>query len=138
MNVIIVGGGMAGATLALALSALNKGNISISLIEAREPDHGHPGFDARAIALAHGTAKRLSQIGLWSILKPFVTPINHVHVSDRGHSGFVNIYAQDYDISALGYVIELHDAGRQLFAKLKNNLISRFIAPLKLNTFNVI
>lgn len=118
MNVIIVGGGMAGATLALALSALNKGNISISLIEAREPDNGHPGFDARAIALAHGTAKRLAQIGLWSVLKPFVTPINHVHVSDRGHCGFVNINAQDYDIDALGYVIELHDAGRQLFARL--------------------
>lgn len=119
MNVIIVGGGMAGATLALALSTLNKGKISISLIEAREPEKGHPGFDARAIALAQGTAKRLEQIGLWSILKPFVTPINHVHVSDKGHCGFVNIQAEDYDISALGYVIELYDAGRQLFAQLQ-------------------
>ncbi len=38
-----------GATLAPALSALNKGNISISLIEAREPDNGRiPDSDARA------------------------------------------------------------------------------------------
>ncbi|MDY3696539.1 MULTISPECIES: 2-octaprenyl-6-methoxyphenyl hydroxylase [Proteus] len=131
MNVIIVGGGMAGATLALALSTLNKGKISISLIEAREPDNGHPGFDARAIALAHGTAKRLEQIGLWSTLKPFVTPINHVHVSDRGHCGFVNIHAQDYDISALGYVVELHDAGRQLFAKLKKQSNITLYCPAK-------
>lgn len=121
MNVIIVGGGMTGATLALALSTLNKGKISISLIEAREPDKDHPGFDARAIALAQGTAKRLEQIGLWSILKPFVTPINHVHVSDKGHCGFVNLHAEDYDISALGYVIELYDAGRQLFSQLQKH-----------------
>ncbi|MEQ4923334.1 2-octaprenyl-6-methoxyphenyl hydroxylase [Proteus hauseri] len=131
MNVIIVGGGMAGATLALALSALNKGKISISLIETSEPDKGHPGFDARAIALAHGTAKRLEQIGIWSTLKPFVTPINHVHVSDRGHCGFVNISAQDYAISALGYVIELHDAGRQLFAQLKKQSNIQLYCPAK-------
>lgn len=131
MNVIIVGGGMAGATLALALSALNKGKISISLIETSEPDKGHPGFDARAIALAHGTAKRLEQIGIWSTLKPFVTPINHVHVSDKGHCGFVNISAQDYAISALGYVIELHDAGRQLFAQLKKQSNIQLYCPAK-------
>lgn len=129
MNVIIVGGGMAGATLALALSALNKGKISISLIEAVEPNKGHPGFDARAIALANGTAKRLDQIGLWSTLKPFVTPINHVHVSDKGHCGFVNIRAKDYGISALGYVIELYDAGRQLFAQLKKQTNIHLYCP---------
>ncbi|OAT45605.1 2-octaprenyl-6-methoxyphenol hydroxylase [Proteus hauseri ATCC 700826] len=131
MNVIIVGGGMAGATLALALSALNKDKISISLIETSEPDKGHPGFDARAIALAHGTAKRLDQIGIWSTLKSFVTPINHVHVSDKGHCGFVNISAQDYAISALGYVIELHDAGRQLFAQLKKQPNIQLYCPAK-------
>lgn len=131
MNVIIVGGGMAGATLALALSALNKDKISISLIEAKEPNNGHPGFDARAIALAHGTAKRLEQVGIWSALKSFVTPINHVHVSDRGHCGFVNIDAQHYDISALGYVIELHDAGHQLFSMLQKKSNIKLYCPTK-------
>ncbi|NHX33077.1 2-octaprenyl-6-methoxyphenyl hydroxylase, partial [Escherichia coli] len=50
MNVIIVGGGMAGATLALAISSLSQGTLSVSLIEAALPDGKHPGFDARAIA----------------------------------------------------------------------------------------
>ncbi|MDE9448305.1 tryptophan 7-halogenase, partial [Xenorhabdus bovienii] len=55
MNVIIVGGGMTGATLALAISSLSRGQLQVSLIETAEPAQEHPGFDARAIALAYGT-----------------------------------------------------------------------------------
>ncbi|MFD0707357.1 2-octaprenyl-6-methoxyphenyl hydroxylase [Photorhabdus akhurstii] len=120
MNVIIVGGGMTGATLALAISSLSKGQIHVSLIEAAEPEQKHPGFDARAIALAYGTCQRLQQIGVWSALEEYVIPITHVHVSDRGHAGFVNLYAKEYNIPALGNVIELYDAGKCLFGLLKN------------------
>ncbi|WP_036771054.1 2-octaprenyl-6-methoxyphenyl hydroxylase [Photorhabdus australis] len=120
MNVIIVGGGMTGAMLALAISSLSKGQIHVSLIEAAEPEQKHPGFDARAIALAYGTCQRLQQIGVWSALEDYVIPITHVHVSDRGHAGFVNLCAKDYNIPALGNVIELYHAGQSLFSLLKN------------------
>ncbi|CAQ83249.1 MULTISPECIES: 2-octaprenyl-6-methoxyphenyl hydroxylase [Photorhabdus] len=120
MNVIIVGGGMTGVTLALAISSLSKGQIHVSLIEAAEPEQKHPGFDARAIALAYGTCQRLQQIGVWSALEDYVIPITHVHVSDRGHAGFVNLRAKDYNIPALGNVIELYHAGQSLFGLLKN------------------
>lgn len=119
MNVIIVGGGMAGATLALAISSLSQGKVSVSLIEASLPEGMHPGFDARAIALAHGTCQYLSSIGIWPAFADCVTPINHVHVSDRGHAGFVNIQAKDYHIAELGNVIELHEAGTRLFSLLR-------------------
>ncbi|MBD2793742.1 2-octaprenyl-6-methoxyphenyl hydroxylase [Xenorhabdus szentirmaii] len=134
MNVIIVGGGMAGATLALAISSLSRGQLQVSLIEAAEPTQAHPGFDARAIALAYGTCQRLNQIGVWSALKNCVTPINHVHVSDRGHSGFVNIHANDYGIPALGNVIELHDAGVHLFDLLKRAPNIKFYCPAKVDS----
>ncbi|MDX7992297.1 2-octaprenyl-6-methoxyphenyl hydroxylase [Xenorhabdus littoralis] len=134
MNVIIVGGGMAGATLALAISSLSRGQLQVSLIEAAESTKEHPGFDARAIALAYGTCQRLNQIGVWSVLKHCVTPITHVHVSDRGHSGFVNIRADDYDIPALGYVIELHDAGIHLFDLLKQTPNIKLYCPATVNS----
>lgn len=110
---------MAGATLALAISTLSQGKLSVSLIEASLPEGKHPGFDARAIALAHGTCQYLAKIGVWSAFADCVTPINHVHVSDRGHAGFVNINAKDYHIGALGNVIELHEAGARLFSLLR-------------------
>lgn len=121
MSVIIVGGGMAGATLALAISSLTHGKMPVALVEAQRPDsRQHPGFDARAIALAHGTCQQLDSIGLWSALADCATAIEHVHVSDSGHSGFVNLRAQDYRVPALGQVIELFDAGKRLFALLQN------------------
>ncbi|AOM41049.1 2-octaprenyl-6-methoxyphenyl hydroxylase [Xenorhabdus hominickii] len=134
MNVIIVGGGMTGATLALAISSLSRGQVQVSLIEAAMPMLEHPGFDARAIALAYGTCQRLNQIGVWPALKHCVTPITHVHVSDRGQSGFVNIRADDYDIPALGNVIELHDAGIHLFDLLKQTSNVKLYCPAKVDS----
>ncbi len=110
---------MAGATLALAVSSLTQGRLPVHLIEASSPeDFTHPGFDARAIALAQGTCQQLSAIGIWSALANCATPITDIHVSDRGHAGSVNLNAHHYGVEALGQVIELHDAGQRLFALL--------------------
>lgn len=120
MSVIIVGGGMAGATLALAISTLTRGKLPVSLIEAVAPDStAHPGFDARAIALAKGTCQQLDRIGIWPAIADCATAIKTVHVSDRGHAGFVTLEAEDYQIDALGHVVELHDIGLRLFDLLR-------------------
>lgn len=120
MSVIIVGGGMAGATLALAISTLTRGRLPVSLIEAVAPDStAHPGFDARAIALAKGTCQQLDRIGIWPAIAGCATAIKTVHVSDRGHAGFVTLEAEDFQIDALGHVVELHDIGLRLFDLLR-------------------
>lgn len=120
MSVLIVGGGMTGATLALAISRLTGGALPVHLIEAQDPHSSrHPGFDDRAIALAAGTRQQLARIGIWQRLAERATPIQRVHVSDRGHAGFVNLAAADYGLSALGQVVELHDVGQRLFGLLR-------------------
>lgn len=120
MSVIIVGGGMTGATLALAISSLSSGRTPVHLIEAADPaSQQHPGFDARAIALAAGTCQQLARVGVWQALRDCATPIRTVHVSDRGHAGFVTLEAGDYGLPALGQVVELHDVGQRLFALLR-------------------
>ncbi|WP_312628630.1 2-octaprenyl-6-methoxyphenyl hydroxylase [Scandinavium sp.] len=120
MSVIIVGGGMTGATLALAISHLSAGKVPVHLIEAVAPDsQQHPGFDARAIALAAGTCQQLARVGIWQAIRDCATPIRTVHVSDRGHAGFVTLDAEDYHLPALGQVVELHDVGQRLFSLLR-------------------
>ncbi|MCU5774590.1 2-octaprenyl-6-methoxyphenyl hydroxylase [Erwiniaceae bacterium BAC15a-03b] len=120
MSIIIAGGGMTGATLALAISQLSQGRLPVTLIEATAPgDRDHPGYDGRAIALAEGTCQQLAAINIWPLLQQCATPITHVHVSDRGHLGFVSLEAQDYAVSALGQVVELHDVGQRLFSMLQ-------------------
>ncbi|WP_058911970.1 2-octaprenyl-6-methoxyphenyl hydroxylase [Entomohabitans teleogrylli] len=120
MSVIIVGGGMTGATLALAISRLTGGRLPVHLVEATAPEsEAHPGFDARAIALAQGTCRHLVRLGIWPSVADCATAIASVHVSDRGHAGFVTLEAADYQIDALGQVVELHEVGQRLFALLR-------------------
>ena len=120
MSVLIVGGGMTGATLALAISRLTGGKLPVHLIEATAPESArHPGFDARAIALAAGTCQQLARVDIWQEIADRATAIQRVHVSDRGHAGFVTLEAKDYGLAALGQVVELHDVGQRLFAQLR-------------------
>lgn len=131
-SVIIVGGGMAGATLALALSKLSGGTVNIDLIEAISSESSqHPGFDARAIALAQGTCQQLDRIGIWPALADCATAINTVLVSERGHTGMVTLKASDYQLPALGQVVELHHAGSRLFSLLKQAANVRVHCPAK-------
>ncbi|MCG8709862.1 2-octaprenyl-6-methoxyphenyl hydroxylase [Brenneria sp. 4F2] len=132
MTVMIVGGGMAGATLALAIAQLSQGKVPVELVEARSPhDRRHPGFDARAIALSQGTCQQLNNIGIWQTLADCATPITRIHVSDRGHAGFVNLKASDYRVPALGHVVELHEAGQRLFSLLQKAPGVRLHCPAK-------
>ncbi len=121
MSIIIVGGGMTGATLALAISHLTQGQLPVTLIENSAPDSRvHPGYDSRAIALAAGTRQQLIDINLWRSIEKCATPITDIHVSDRGHAGFVTLNAESWQIPALGYVVELFEVGQRLFERLQN------------------
>ncbi|MDR2265752.1 MAG: 2-octaprenyl-6-methoxyphenyl hydroxylase [Enterobacter asburiae] len=137
MSVIIVGGGMTGATLALAISHLTQGKLPVHLIEAVAPQTTeHPGFDARAIALAQGTCQQLARIGIWQAIADCATAIETVHVSDRGHAGFVTLDAQDYRIDALGQVVELHDVGLRLFRLLQDAPGVTLHCPARVESFS--
>lgn len=136
MSVIIVGGGMTGATLALAISHLSAGKVPVHLIEAVAPDsQQHPGFDARAIALAAGTSQQLARVGIWQAIRDCATPIRTVHVSDRGHAGFVTLDAEDYHLPALGQVVELHDVGQRLFGLLRKAPGVTLHCPARVSSF---
>ncbi|WP_104401385.1 2-octaprenyl-6-methoxyphenyl hydroxylase [Vibrio penaeicida] len=112
-DVVIAGGAMAGATLALALNRLSNGALSIAVVEPFQVEHSlHPGFDSRSIALSHGTSLILEEVGLWEQIQPFTTPIEHINVSDKGHAGLTDITKHALNLDALGYVVELADVGR--------------------------
>ncbi|MEJ2764033.1 2-octaprenyl-6-methoxyphenyl hydroxylase [Photobacterium sp. MCCC 1A19761] len=118
-DVIIAGGAMAGATLAMALDKLGHGQLRIAVVEAVAPRlDQHPGYDARSIALSLGSAEILAQIGVWEPLAELATPISEIHVSDQGHAGMVHIDADEQAVDALGYVIELADAGALFHQRL--------------------
>ena len=121
-DVVIVGGAMAGATLALALEKMNQETLSIAVIEALEPSlDQHPGYDSRSIALSNGTAQLLQDIELWSDIESFSTAIHHIHVSDQHHMGLTDLTSQELNVDGLGYVVELADVGRFYHQKLASS-----------------
>ncbi|TON23975.1 2-octaprenyl-6-methoxyphenyl hydroxylase [Vibrio parahaemolyticus] len=112
-DVVIAGGAMAGATLALAIEHLSRGALRVAVVEPFKAQSAqHPGFDSRSIALSYGTVNLLRHLELWSAIEPFSTPIEHIHVSDRSHAGMTDITKHDVGVEALGYVVELADVGR--------------------------
>ncbi|MFO1417680.1 MAG: FAD-dependent monooxygenase [Methylotetracoccus sp.] len=84
-DIVIVGGGLAGGSLALAL---RQTPLRIAVIEASgdEERRASPAGQ-RALALARGSAQILQQLGVWPQIEDRTTPIRHIHVSDRGHFG---------------------------------------------------
>ena len=106
-DVLIVGGGLAGNCLALALK---DSGLNIGIIEAqpREQLYNSPAGD-RALALASGTVTLLEALGIWQGIKHAATAIKNIHVSDRGHFGKTRLSARKEQVAALGYVITARD-----------------------------
>ena len=102
-DVLIVGGGLAGNCLALAL---NESGLKIALIEAhtRQQLHDSPAGD-RALALSAGTVTLLKALDAWNGVEKLATAIKDIHISDRGHFGKARLSAKKYRVDALGYVI---------------------------------
>jgi 2-octaprenyl-6-methoxyphenol hydroxylase len=123
VDIAIVGGAMAGSTLALGLSQLRRPDgqpLKIAVIEAHAPSQDHPGFDARSIAIAHGSVFELTKLNLWQHLAHLGTAIKHIHVSDRGHFGMTELNAQQFSLTAMGQVVELAKVGQVLFQQLQS------------------
>ena len=103
-DVLIVGGGLVGSTLAHALA---QASISTVLLEERGPGGlAQPSFDDRVTALANGSQRILQGLGIWPEVSAFAEPIESIHISERGHFGMTRILAEEEGVPALGYTIQ--------------------------------
>src|SRR5579872_5837370 len=118
-DVMIVGGGMVGASLALALAPLRR---KVALIEAFAPDSlSQPSFDERTTALSNGSRRILESLAVWEPLSSAATPIAKIHVSDQGRFGFARIDAARQGLAALGYVVPNRLLGQLLWRRLEGS-----------------
>ncbi len=129
-DVVIVGGAVVGATLALALNQRSSKPLSIAIVEATSFNPAtQGGFDARSIALSLGTTDILDRFGLWTDIKPLSTPITKIQVSDQGHAGMTDIDAGSLYVPALGYVVELSEIGQLYQNKLNEYHNIEYLCP---------
>lgn len=116
VDVAIVGGGLVGASLALALAPTG---LKTALIEGVAPDaNTQPSFDDRTTALGNGTRRSFEALGIWSQVAPQAAPIRRIHVSDAGRFGFARLEASEHGIDAFGYVVTNRVLGAALRAAI--------------------
>ena len=129
MDIVIAGGGMVGASLAVALSGLQ---LKVALIEASPVQlTQQPGYDDRAIALSYGSSQILKGMGVWKDVAEAANPIDSIHVSDRGHFGATRLNAKQQKVPGLGYLIQAQAYGQVVNKFLEGSSV-RILQPAKI------
>lgn len=125
VQLAIIGGGLVGASLALALQeGARQRGWRIVLIEPFAPGNSYqPSYDARSSALSYGTRQIYERLGLWPALSARAEPIRQIHVSDRGRFGATRLSAESEGVPALGYVVENAWLGQCLWQALDAEVV---------------
>jgi len=123
-DIAIVGGGLVGAPLALALARAGFSVVLLDQSMTSAPQQDDP-LEQRCTALSAGSVAWFEQQALWSAIADDACPIRSVHVSCRGRFGATRLRADEQGVAALGYVIDNRVALRQLDALLDASPVKR-------------
>ncbi|MDM1269335.1 2-octaprenyl-6-methoxyphenyl hydroxylase [Acinetobacter indicus] len=140
-EVIIVGGGMVGLSLALMLA---KSNIAVKLLEAIQyPNYDdanlapyHSSFDARNSALSRRSVQIYQELGLWDALQEHAVPILEVHITEQGSFGKARLQAEQEKVESFGQVIENAWLGRVLLTQVRAEPLIELIDGVKVTSLN--
>ncbi len=115
-DVLIVGGGLVGASLAIAL---DRSGLTVALAESAAPRvDAQPSYDERNLALARASVNALTALGVWKFLTTTATPIRKIHISRQGEFGAVRLDAKKHGMDAFGAVIPARELGNALLRRL--------------------
>lgn len=120
-DVLIVGGGMVGATLACALG---EKNFQVVMLDNQQPamDWPEEGYDLRVSAITRATQRILETLNVWpGIVAERISPYRDMHVWDAGGEGVIHFDSAELGEASLGHIVEnrvtlkaLHQRIRQL------------------------
>ncbi len=114
-DIIIIGNGVTGGTLACALA--EKG-LEVVVVDHQDP-HAPRATDGRSFALSQSSHTLFSALGIWQTLDE-ITPITRIHTSDGVLPQWIEYNADDVGGDPLGYVVDS--------ALLKAKILERVLA----------
>ena len=127
-DIVIVGGGAVGITLALELDRLD---YNVAVIERFEPAFSSSNPE-RVIALNYGSRCHLERLGIWpGVAAQGTGDIRHIVVSEPGNRGRVDLDAADGlgfapEMQELGYVVEMGKLLEPMYALLETSSVQLF------------
>jgi 2-octaprenyl-6-methoxyphenol hydroxylase len=133
-DVLIIGGGMVGASLAAALAGSNLDVVVAEAFPLRAS--GQPSYDDRSTAIAWGTSRVFERLGLWQAMSKEATAIHRIHVSEQGRFGVTRIDRRQQRVPALGFVVPNRAMGAAFASLFEHQVQSasgpELIAPARL------
>ena len=134
-DVIVIGGGLVGASLACALAPLN---LKIALVEAVAfRTASQPSYDDRTLALSASSCRILESIGVWPALQDNATPIREIHVRELNRPGHVIMNPADLGLDRFGHVVEARAFGAAMAAALPELANLDLICPAAVQALHI-
>lgn len=128
-DVVIVGGGMVGLTLACALG---EQRLQIAVIEAHPPKkfHHDDEVDLRVSAISRASQQIFKNLNVWSGIQSCrSSAFENMHVWDGTGDGEINFNAAELGVDALGHIIENRIIQNALIEQLKQQSNIDFLCP---------
>ncbi|MBK2258648.1 UbiH/UbiF/VisC/COQ6 family ubiquinone biosynthesis hydroxylase [Francisella philomiragia] len=120
-DVVIVGGGMVGLSLALSL---HQNGLQVAVIEAREMNYKHLNSDrveTRVSAINHTSKRLLQDLGVWNAIKSNrISPYYQMCVWDDVPSESITISAEEISEHSLGNIVENDVITQALITEISN------------------
>lgn len=135
-DIIIVGGGMVGASLACGL-AEEAEQLKIAVIDASEPnlDWEKDSYDMRVSAITRASQNIFKNIGVWEkIVEQRVSPYHDMFVWDAGSKGELHFDSADMGETDLGHIIENRIIVKALHQRIQEIPQISLYCPAKLES----
>lgn len=132
-DIIIVGGGMVGLTLACALGG---SDLSVAVIEAQPPQDvsAQDEYDLRVSAISRASQKVFENLGAWPHMQARrISPYEHMHVWDAAGDGQIHFSAADLGVDVLGHIIENRLVQFGLFSAMQQHKNLHWMCPIKIS-----
>ncbi len=132
-DVLIVGGGLVGGTLAAALA---QHGVSVAVVDTESPDALlEAAYDGRSSAIALACQKILEAVGVWDHMRPDTQPILDIRVTDTDSPLYLH-YDHDTVGEPMGYMAENRVIRRGILGRLKELPEATLIAPARVATLD--
>lgn len=120
-DVVIVGGGMVGLSLALSL---HQNGLQVAVVEAREMNYKHLNSDrveTRVSAINHTSKRLLQDLGVWNAIKSNrISPYYQMCVWDDVPNESITISAEEISEHSLGNIVENDVITQALITEISN------------------
>lgn len=134
-DIAIVGGGLAGASLAVALAPLGYDIKVIEAVAYKAAEQ--PSYDDRTLALSHSSCRILSGIGLWEKLAADATAIRKIDITERARPGRVVLDPAEMGLTEFGHVVEARRFGAAVTMQMEQTDNIEVISPASLKDIEI-